>query len=136
VLSYIRGDYLDIKEYHKEIKNEKFDREFDSYEKLIKSEIRDNNDYVIISCSIDITDPGFKFSKKGMLLKEQLDKLGKVDYMKSLRMPFGPDYDFLLNNYSKIDGITYKKLDVPIEIKKFLFSYDEVVNVEMLKINY
>lgn len=48
MLSYIRGDNLDIKEYNKEIKNEKFGRDFDSYEKLIKSEIRDNNDYVII----------------------------------------------------------------------------------------
>lgn len=136
MLSYIRGDYLDIKKYHEEIENEKFDNEFSRYKELVEKEIRDNNNCVIISCSIDIMQNYLKYTKKGLLLKNELDKIGNVDYRMWFTMPFGPSYDFLLNNYSKIDGITYEKLDVPIEIKKFLFSYDEVVNVEMLKINY
>lgn len=136
MLSYTRGDNLDIKKYHKEIEDEKFDNEFNLYEELIKKEIQDGHNYVIISCSVQITNNYLKYTSKGSLLKKELDKIGNVDYRMWFTMPFGPSYDFLVNNYSKIDGTTYEKLGVPIEIKKFLFSYDEVVTVEMLKINY
>lgn len=130
---------LNVSEYKRKVDLENKDENLNKYEEFIKNEIRHGYDYILLSQDKDI-GIGLTYHKSSPLAKmfeNKINKIGNVDCHKLLSNPLRlPSNEYLINNYSLIDGVSYVEKDFVIQYKKLFFNHNIIVHTKLLKINY
>ncbi|AUV59815.1 hypothetical protein HOS79_gp055 [Lactobacillus phage Nyseid] len=129
---------LNVSEYKRKIDLEEKDENLKKYEEFMRGEIKRGYDYVLLSCDKDI-GIGLTYERSSPLAKrfeDKINEIGYVDCHKLLSFPILPSDEYLVNNYSLIDGILYVEKDIIIKYKKLFFDHDITVHTKLLKINY
>lgn len=130
---------LNVSEYKRKVDLENKDEELCKYEEFIKNEIRHGHNYILLSedKNIGIGLTYHKSSRLAKMFEDKINKIGNVDCHKTFSNPLRlPSNEYLINNYSLIDGVSYVEKDVIIKYKRLFFDCDMTVHAKLLKINY
>jgi len=130
---------LNVSEYKRKVDLKNKDENLNKYEEFIKNEIRHGYDYILLSedKNIGIGLTYHKSSPLAKIFENKINEIGNVDCHKTLSNPLRlPSDEYLIENYSLIDGISYAEKDVTIKYKKLFFYKDITVHTKLLKINY
>lgn len=129
---------LNVSEYKRKVDLKNEDENLNKYEEFMRGEIRRGYDYILLSCDKDI-GIGLTYDKSSPLAKrfeDKINEIGDVDCHKLLSFPILPSDEYLINNYSLIDGVSYVEKDVTIKYKKLFFYKDITIHAKLLEINY